>query len=211
MRKTIAAALAFGLSLCTAQAADFSFAGTFQSDDDVRFFPFVVGAASNVTLRSYSYAGGVQANGTIVAAGGFDPILALFAADGTLIEEQDDADFGVPDDPVTGFPFDVNFQAFLPAGAYTVTIQQFSNFAVGPTISDGFLSEGLGNFTGPEFGCSNGIFCDVDGFNRTSAWAFDILNVELAVVVDPAVVPLPAGLPLLLAGLGALVLVPRRR
>lgn len=198
-----------------AVAATFSFSGSFAADDDVRRFDFTVGAPSTVTLRSYSYAGGTQADGTVVSAGGFDPILALFdGATGALIDQQDDADDDgrVPPDPETGEVYDVLLEIALEAGSYFVTVMQFDNFANGPFISDGFERGGDGNFTDADFGCDGGRFCDGQDVSRTGAWAFDILDVDDAVLVDPDVpaVPLPAS-GLLLAGAVAAMAGARRR
>ncbi len=203
-------AAAVAVLLATAapgMAATFSFAGQFSSDDDVQRFDFSVGALSTITLRSYSYAGGTQADGTVVEAGGFDPILALFdALDGRLIAEQDDASSGVPADPVTGNDYDVNLDVALEAGNYFVTVQQYNNFAAGLFFSDGFFRDGEGNFTGSRYNCPNQVFCDVGGNDRTAFWNFDILNVDTAVVVDPEppVIPVPAAGFLLMGALGAL-------
>ncbi len=65
---------------------DFSFRGTFGADDEVALFDFTANGASTVTLRTYSYAGGTQADGTPIAAGGFDPILTHFDGTGLLID-----------------------------------------------------------------------------------------------------------------------------
>lgn len=211
--KTILATVATAMLLAApAQAASFSFAGNFTRDDDVQRFDFTVGALSTITLRSYSYAGGTQADDTIVSAGGFDPILALFdASTGALIEQQDDANSGVPADPVTGNEYDVNLDIELAAGNYFVTVMQYNNFANGPLFSDGFERDGEGNFTGPEFECSNGIFCDVGGNNRTSAWNFDILNVDSASQEpNPPAVPLPASGLLLLGAMAGVAALRRR-
>lgn len=79
----VAAALAVGCA--NASAVDFSFSGMFTGDDDVQLFDFSVGMASLVTFRTLSYAGGTNAAGTVIARGGFDPILALFDSRGFLI------------------------------------------------------------------------------------------------------------------------------
>lgn len=211
MKASLALAAATIAIAGTASAASFSFTGNLASDDDRVGFGFTVGAASTVTLRSYSYAGGTMLDGTIVAAGGFDPILSLFDATGTLIDTVDDGPEPVPADPVTGARFDTHFVEALAPGDYQVFVSQFNNFANGPTLSDGFLYDGAPTFTST-FLCSNGRFCDVTGDNRTSFFAFDIDGVETAVVTDPpGVVPLPAGLPLLLAGLGGLAVLRRRQ
>lgn len=175
-----------------AEAADFSFRGNFTADDDVQLFNFTVGAESTVTLRTFSYAGGTQADGTVIAAGGFDPILALFDSAGSLLDQNDDDPSGtVPADPVTGVAYDTLLTRLLAAGDYTVSIMQYDNFANGPTLADGFLRQGESNFSGG--------FIDFEGDQRTSAWAFDILNVSDVVVVPPDTAPIPT--PALLPGL----------
>lgn len=168
-------------------AADFSFRGTFSADDEVQMFDFNIETTSDVTLKTLSYAGGIQADGTDISAGGFDPILALFDGSGDFIDGNDDGIF--PDvgiDPFTGEEFDTFLQTTLDPGNYTVAISQFDNFfngGFGDNVSLGFFEEGNPNFTAL-FGCSNGQFCDVAGDNRTNEWAFDVLNVDSAVAVE---------------------------
>lgn len=188
----------------SASATDVSFTGSFATDDTVQLFNFSVGALSTVSLRSYSYAGGTQANGNVVPAGGFDTILALFDATGHLITQNDDG-AGVPADPVTGAHFDTFLQSSLAAGNYTVSVMEYNNFANGPNLANGFVRDGQGNFTAA-YGCAAAMFCDVGGHNRTNQWAFDILNVSDAVLVDRvpgnvSAVPIPAALPLLMSAL----------
>ncbi len=127
-------------------------------------FSFTAGGSSIITLRSYSYAGGIQANGNVVSAGGFDPILALFDSAGNFIDQNDDGNSTIiPTDPNTGSFFDTELSVNLTAGDYTVAIMQFDNFAAGPTLSDGFTITGNAFFTAALGGCSNGQFCDVSG------------------------------------------------
>ncbi len=159
-----------GILLCVpwlALANNFSFTGTFSGDDDVQLFNFSVGAPSTVTLVTKSYAGGTLADGTVIPAGGFDPILALFDSTGLFIDDNDDGSF--PDvgiDPVSGNDWDSFLQLALGAGDYTAAVTQYDNFAIGPNLSDGFDQTGDPAFTSM-FGCTNGQFCDDDGFNRT--------------------------------------------
>lgn len=193
-------ALMISASLTTptfAGVMDFSFSGTFSQDDEVQLFNFTVGTASNVTLKTLSYAGGINSAGTVIAAGGFDPILALFDAAGMLIDSNDDGSF--PDvgiDPVTGNEFDTFLEATLTPGLYTVAVSQYYNFAVGPLLSDGFSEAGRGNFTGTDFGGGtlDGLpFIDAGGNQRTNAWAFEILNVDGATAAG-GTVPEPTSL-----------------
>lgn len=203
LKTLFAAALLASTSL--SQAANLSFTGNFTYDNDVQRFSFVVGDTSTVTLRSWSYAGGVNAAGETIARGGFDPILALFAADGTRLFEQDDATCGfVAADAVTNQCYDVNYQTLLSAGTYYVTVQQYHNRSR-VALSEGFFFEGeqYRNFR-------NG-FVDYVGDKRDAHWAFDILNVNSAEQEPPSDVPEPMSLALLAAGTAGLAATRRRR
>lgn len=192
-------AVAAALSLATtAQAANFSFTGTLDTPSTVQFFDFNVGAASDVTLRTWSYAGGVNAAGTVISRGGFDPILALFSLpDGALVGQNDDG-IGVPIDPLSNRAWDTLLNVSLEAGTYRVAVMVFPNFAFGPNLSDGF--EGATDFNDA---------AGIPGGPRTNQWAFDILNVNDAVVVPG--VPEPASWALLIAGFGLTGAAMRRR
>ena len=204
-------ASAFGGAIALAvpaRAADFSFVGSFAQDDSVQLFDFVVGATSNVTLRTWSYAGGVNAAGATIARGGFDPILALFDSSGALINQNDDGGCGLVAADLTGACWDTFLSASLGAGTYTVSVMQFDNFAIGPNLANGFVRSGQGNFTPGLSNCAAGQnqFEDVSGSadcGRDGHWAFDILNVNAAETRDGGV-PEPATWMMLLLGFGAI-------
>lgn len=225
-----AAAALMGLALggFPAGATNFSFTGNFAQDDDVQFFTFTADGASTVRLISYGYGGGTQANGHAVARGGLDPILALFDSTGALVGQDDDADSGTPGacgasavnaDPVNGLTWDTCLDVLLPAGSYSVSIQEYENFAIGPNLSDGFTRGGQGNFTDV---VANNFTCGEDpnflvpfhdssfetGCLRDSHWAFDILNVSQAAIVAA---PEPGMLAILGLALGGVGLARRRR
>jgi hypothetical protein len=172
------------LSTITANATSTSFTGNLANDDDVQLFNFTTNSLSDVTLRTWSYAGGTNANGDLISAGGFDPILALFDSLGNLIDQNDDG-VGVANDPITGSGFDTLLTSSLAAGDYTVAVMQYSNFAFGPTLADGFEGSGVSGFDG-----------------RTSFWAFDISGVDTATVSS---VPVPAAVWLFGSGLFGLI------
>ena len=173
-----------------AAATDFSYTGSLSGPNDVQLFNFVVGSQSTVTLQTYSYAGGTMADGTVVASGGFDPILALFDSNGQLIMQNDDGAGSVPADPNTGNHWDTYLQQILQPGTYTVSVMAFSNFANGPNLSDGFENDGSFN-------------------DRNSNWAFDILGVSEATQVGA--VPEPSTWAMMLIGFGAIGFAVRRQ
>ena len=121
--KSAAGMLALAVCATGAQATNLSFTGVFSHDNDVQSFTFTVNSASTVTLRSWSYAGGVNAHGDTIARGGFDPILALFDSAGDKLYEQDDATCsGAAADAITARCYDVNYTSALAPGSYTLRV-----------------------------------------------------------------------------------------
>ncbi len=185
-------------STAIGDSVDYSFTGSFTQDDDVQLFSFTVDSISTVTLFTLSYAGGTNADGSIISAGGFDPNLSLFDSSGLLIYQNDDGtppDVGIDMDVFLAF--DTFLQIVLTPGTFTVAISQYGNFANGPTLGDGFSRDGQGNFAGG--------FIDYFDNPRTNEWAFDILNVEGAYAQhEYPETPVPEPSTLTLLGFGIL-------
>ena len=197
--RLVSTALALLVSATMAHAA-LTFSGNFLRDDDVRLFAFNNLATGLVTIETFGYAGGTDPNGNVIPAGGFDPIVSLFdRVTGALITLDDDG--ASRTDPATGFAFDSFLTLTLGPGMYFVALSEFDNFPLGPNFSDGFLETGNATFTAA-FGCSNGIFCDIGGNNRTG-------NFDLA-ISGPQVVPEPGGLALIGLALPSLLALRRR-
>ena len=137
----------------------------------------------------------------MIPHGGLDPIVSVFDGAGNLIAYNDD-DPGTPrlgnPDPNTGNVWDSLIEDLaLGAGNYTVGLSVYPAFARS-TLADGFL-------------CDD--FCDSEFTGRTSFFALDIFNVTSAVeggTLQAQVVPLPAGFPLMIGALVALVRIARR-
>ena len=197
------------VAMCTcassASAVNMSYTGQFTYDNDVQLINFTVGELSTVGLRTWSYAGGVNAAGQAIARGGFDPIVALFDSAGELIAQQDDGECArVSADAVTRQCWDINFEVELGAGNYTASIQQYNNYSVSTNLADGFYFQDAQyrNFR-------NGFVDEMDN-RRNGLWAFDLVNVNPA-AEPPVEVPEPASLGLMGAALVGMAALRRRR
>ena len=177
----------------SAGAASFSFDGSFGQDKDLQYFKFTADGTSTVTIHSYGYAGGTQADGAVVQEGGFDPLLTLYSATTGAMAAAGDFSFGylnddgatgtVNTDSVTGLALDSYYEGVLAAGDYWLVLSVSNNYGdntvFGPFGWDGWT----GNQTSANFGCSpetNTPFYEYDCAVRDGHLALDLLGVSQA-------------------------------
>jgi hypothetical protein len=165
MKKT-SIAIGLGISALTgillqaapATAATLFSAGNLANPNAKAQVSFFADGTSTVTIQSYSWGGGNNTAGTRIAAGGFDLNLTLFNEAGNYFDERDD---------IAQNNLDFRYTGVLARGNYTAVVAAFGNSSQGfGTINTPFL--GTGDFGG-----------------RTSAYAFDIINVNNTATAVP--------------------------
>jgi uncharacterized protein (TIGR03437 family) len=172
-----------------ALGADFSFIGMFAQDDERRQFNFTLAQPGTVLLRTWSWAGGVNATGARIDGGGFDPSLSLFDATGLLLATNRDGGCDkVAADRVTTWCWDALIALPLPRGAYQLVLTESENTPRGPYLTDPFVYDGAGNFTAaPGINAPAG-FWDFSPSRRNKFYALDISGVDSAqLLLVPAI------------------------
>lgn len=171
------------LSGLPAEASIISLAGFLNPavPTDVALIPFSTAASAALTIQSYGYGGtantpaGTNAAGAVIAPGGFEPYLSLFAGIGPAATFLASAGSPGACPPATGAPYCGDPQltkAALPAGAYTLAISLPGNISFAENYGLGILGDGF-----------TGLVADYGG--ATSAYAIDITSAAL--------VPAPGG------------------
>jgi hypothetical protein len=140
--KTVGLCLLLCVALATPAAADtFTWTGT---NPGVAYFNFSTSGTTNVNINT------IDPNTT------YDSIITLFNANtGQLLTFNDDWGVYDPSNSQCGYPpgsgwFCSVLNITLGAGDWTIGLSQFSNFAIGPNISDGYqhgMTYGAGNGT----------------------------------------------------------------
>lgn len=207
LRRFLLASMAImsGLALPT-QAAILSFAGGFSYDDDLWIKRFSFDHAVEFTAQTWSFGGGVNANGTRINGGGFDPVLALFEDSGEQLLlglSRGGTDTAGPGaNPSGSLVWDAYLDLRLNAGAYTLVLSQDDNLPVGPSWSEGYLYPNDHHFTSQNTSPyqPDALFVLADGSQRDGHWAVDISP------FDPITISEPSTLCLLLAGLTCLLM-----
>jgi hypothetical protein len=164
MKKIFAIALAFGLSTAAnAGLITQSFTGDFDDNDARYYITFDVTADNtNVDLITWSYAGGVNFDNTIIADGGFDTQLFLFNSASTLLTSDDDASNVMS--ASGSHSYDAIISRSLNIGSYTAVLTQYdSDYNSGSLFTGNWDSTGRTDFGG-----------------RNANYAFDISGNDLA-------------------------------
>lgn len=172
------------------QAALINFTGEIEYHNDVIYTYFTLDQdANDVRVWTDSFQNGTN----------FDPITALWTADGDLIDENDDND---SINPATQTFYDSGFNlSFLEAGSYLFTVATFDNFALGTTLAEGFRFDSeapiaLADWDQP-----------ANDINMGPQWSVWLDGVDSASNPDsPASVPEPGSLVLIATGLLGLAL-----
>lgn len=212
------------LTAPTAFATSISLTGTLASAEDVATATFTLSSQSDVTIQTLGFGGGTNLEGTPIAGGGFDPLLALFSGLGPtatiLTDVTGNAIFSA--DTFPGFEgpcppgqTDVigamaqcgdarlTFIDLAP-GDYTLLLTHalYIPSAVSPGPPDSAaLGDGFFDLTGGVFQTcvSDADFTCVE---RTGAWAVDV---TIAPSIPNSSVPEPATALLLGAGMTGLI------
>jgi len=179
--------LLFGAGLCSATAF---YSGVLDSPEDTVQIALNLTSPGDVTLQTYGFGGGTDANGIIVPSGGFDPFVGLFSGTGataTFIDGTSDILSNYPSEPnacgpaglvtvgtVPGQCGDVRLLfSDLAAGTYTVVLSDAEYFPVAVQETNGVLGDGFFDLTGGSFPlqtCATSTDCN----NDTANWALDI-------------------------------------
>jgi hypothetical protein len=180
-------AVAAGAPLTLVAAADGTLqgqvGGTFEFDNDVALFEFVLGEGTfDFMVATTSY-----------AAGGFDPVLSLFTvpADGVISlytypgTEAGEVLSASVDDQVPGENFDARLSLSLSQGSYILALTQTGNF-----VHEDFTFD----WDDPAFQCAAGIVCDlpIDSPLRSFAASVTVRDINAAPVPEPGTLSLLA-------------------
>ncbi|CAN5432257.1 hypothetical protein BH11PSE9_BH11PSE9_17160 [soil metagenome] len=131
--------------LAHAQAVSYVGALDPENPNDVFITSFTLAAPSAVTIQTWSFGGGPNAAGTVIADGGFDPYVSLFRGEGTgatFLASNDDglcpprnAALACADSTVT--------IGSLAIGTYTLALTLPFNYSFAENYGSGTLGDGF--------------------------------------------------------------------
>lgn len=134
MKDMIKQAFACGALLCAlasthalAATLPISLSGTLDDDQDVQWFEARVDYKHVVSLATRSYAGGANASGDVILAGGFDPAISIYTKQGKKLAFNNDY-LGAPADPGNGNSYDAGlFQLYLKECIVLIAIDRMAS------------------------------------------------------------------------------------
>ncbi len=168
VRLRFAIAIAAFLSFCCADsgvAATVSYTGTLATPENIFTQVITVPVAGTVTLQTWGFGGGTNAAGTVIGAGGFDPLVGFFSGTGAgaqIVDATSDilTNYGSytgcpPAGTVTIGAFagncgDVTMKFAVAPGMYTVILAD-GDYIPQAVYDNGTLGEGYVDFTGGSF------------------------------------------------------------
>lgn len=195
--KTLGLAVATSVAMATgAIAATFSFEGSY-SDGGVQYFDFtVVQEPAEITIRTFEYAQGLVGR-TRTETDGILSVVTLFDDGGTVVGSND---------PAVAASLDPNLvDGDLGASPLVVGPLSLGSYTLAMEISD--FMQNLGDMLYLGAMLCDGIDCQTEVAYRQADWAVDLNTTEGEI----SAVPLPAGLPLLAAGLVGFGVLRRRQ
>jgi hypothetical protein len=209
----------FWLAQLTASGAGLFYTGTLATPESVFETSFTLSSSETITFQTWGFGGGTNGAGSVIPAGGFDPLISLFNGtvptatmyvdgSGNPLADADNlvnapwsyvgncppaGTVAIGADQDCGDDF---IQLILPIGTYTLVLTD-ANYIPAAVYDNGALSEGFVDFT-------NGVFQTCDPVSNACItpngnYAVDISsrNADLAAPEPSAVSLLGAGLALL--------------
>ncbi|MGB0036710.1 MAG: DVUA0089 family protein [Candidatus Acidiferrales bacterium] len=197
------------MSAQTARADSQSFTGTLASSTSTYEATYVVTGTGDqtITIQTWGFGGGTNANGALIAPGGFDPFFAVFSGIGdgaAIVTDGMGNPFGTSDvlSNFAGFAGcppagtqningdnlcdDITMVLSLAPGTYTLVLSD-ADYIANAVFDNGTLGEGFTDFTGGVFQTCNGI--DLGGnpvcANDSVNWAFDITSTSQVATPEP--------------------------
>lgn len=169
--------------------------------NDVFITSFTLLAPSAVTIQTWSFGGGTNAAGAVIAPGGFDPYVSLFSGAGSLATFIGSNDDGLcpPGHAAPACADSTLASGLLPVGTYTLALTLPFNFSFAENYGSGTLGDG---FIGLDSSFDDGSCAG----SCSGAYAVDVTYAA------PVATPVPEPATWALLGVGsALIALTRRR
>jgi len=177
-----------------ASASVISLTGTLNTAEDTFETTVSVATAGTVTLQTWGFGGGINAAGMVIASGGFDPLVAVFAGTGSGATILNGSSDGLSNySSFTGCPpagtvtigsfagqcGDITMVMSLSMGTYTVILSD-AEYIPNAIFDNGTFGEGFTDLTPgtlPLQTCADQNNC----VNDTANWALDITTPGVSV------------------------------